>query len=261
MYRLPGIYSYSVDEGEADGLSLFALWRKNCFKKRVDKQKQVVYNMLVIKHEQKQKEVIVMSGLQYIREQFNMSIAALSKQIGISYQAISQWEKGIRQIPAKRLNELAILFRIPEQYFLDIQETELDELNILIELAKSNAEKNYLVSEYEKLVESERVSIEKIKRYIESGGNTQATLEETNDFIGKEIKRLEKIATITSSSLCSIFDSVLDVFMDQEKAGANRTELIQSLKKGIMIVLDDAEQATTDRKWHDEHKEEFDELF
>ena len=86
-------------------------------------------------------------------------------------------------------------------------------------------------------------------------------MEETNDFIGKEIKRLEKIATITSSSLCSIFDSVLDVFMDQEKAGANRTELIQSLKKGIMIVLDDAEQATTDRKWHDEHKEEFDELF
>lgn len=217
--------------------------------------------MLVVKHKQKQKGVIVMSGLQYIREQFNMSIAALSKQIGISYQAISQWEKGIRQIPAKRLNELSILFGIPEQYFLDIQETELDELNILIELAKSNAEKNYLVSEYEKLIESERVSIEKIKKYIESGGNTQATLQETNNFIEKEIKRLEKIATITSSSLCSIFDSVLDVFIDQEKTGANRTELIQSLRKGIMIVLDDAEQAATDRKWHDKHKEEFDELF
>ena len=261
MYRLPGADSYSVNEGEADGLSLFVLWRKNCFKKRVDKQKQIVYNMLVVKHKQKRKGVIVMSGLQYIREQFNMSIAALSKQIGISYQAISQWEKGIRQIPAKRLNELSILFRIPEQYFLDIQETELDELNILIELAKSNAEKNYLVSEYEKLIESERVSIEKIKRYIESGGNTQATLQETNDFIGKEIKRLEKIATITSNSLCSIFDSVLDVFIDQEKTGVNRTELIQSLRKEISAVLDDAEETAKTQKWKEDHKEEFDELF
>lgn len=200
-----------------------------------------------------------MNGLQYIREQFNMSIAALSKQIGISYQAISQWEKGIRQIPAKRQKELSILFRIPEQYFLDIQESELDELNILIELAKSNAEKNYLVSEYERLVESERVSIEKIKHYIESGPNPQATLQETNNYIKKEIMRLEKIATITSSPFCSIFDSVLDAFIDN--MGSDRVELIQSLKSKISAVLDTAEQTAKENKWHDAHKEEFDELF
>ena len=92
-----------------------------------------------------------MCGLQYIREHFNMSIATLSKQMGISYQAISQWEKGIRQIPAKRLNELAILFGIPEQYFLDVKESDIEELDTLIRTAKAQAEESYLFSEYENI--------------------------------------------------------------------------------------------------------------
>lgn len=234
---------------------------KFCFKKSLDKQKQTEYNMLVVEQKQKQEGACTVSGLQYIREQFNMSIAALSKKIGISYQAISQWEKGIRQIPAKRLTELATLFMIPEQYFLDIQKTDLDELDILIELAKSNSEKAHLVNEYERLVESERISIEKIKNYIASGKNPQVTLQETNDFIVKEMRRLEKIATITSSPLCSIFDSILDVFVDCGKTGANRTQLVQSLQKGIVAVLEDAERAAANKEWYDKHKEEFDELF
>lgn len=60
-----------------------------------------------------------MNGLQHIREQFNLSIAGLARQMGISYQAVSQWERGLRQIPAKRLDELSAFFGIPAQYFAD----------------------------------------------------------------------------------------------------------------------------------------------
>ena len=74
-----------------------------------------------------------MTGLQYVRENFNMSIATLSKQMGISYQAISQWEKGIRQIPAKRINELSAIFGIPEQYFLELKDSDVKELDTLIQ--------------------------------------------------------------------------------------------------------------------------------
>lgn len=203
-----------------------------------------------------------MCGLQYIREHFNMSIATLSKQMGISYQAISQWEKGIRQIPAKRLNELAIIFGIPEQYFLDVKESDIEELDTLIRAAKAQAEESYLFSEYENLLKAERQTISKVDRYLKGKDSEQETFEDLTNFMEKEIKRFEKLLDVLSNpDFRFLLEPILDVFISQEKTGANRIELIQSLRKGIMIVLDDAEQASTGRKWHDEHKEEFDELF
>lgn len=203
-----------------------------------------------------------MCGLQYIREHFNMSIATLSKQMGISYQAISQWEKGIRQIPAKRLNKLAILFGIPEQYFLDVKESDIEELDTLIRAAKAQAEESYLFSEYENLLKAERQTISKIDRYLKGKDSEQETFEDLTNFMEKEIKRFEKLLDVLSNpDFRFLLEPILDVFISQEKTESNRTKLIQSLRKGIMIVLDDAEQASTDRKWHDEHKEEFDELF
>ena len=140
-----------------------------------------------------------MCGLQYIREHFNMSIATLSKQIGISYQAISQWEKGIRQIPAKRLNELAILFGIPEQYFLNVKESDIEELDALIKTVKAQAEESYLFSEYENLLKAERQTISKIDRYLKGKDNEQETFEDLTNFMEKEIKRFEKLLDALSN--------------------------------------------------------------
>lgn len=203
-----------------------------------------------------------MCGLQYIREHFNMSIATLSKQIGISYQAISQWEKGIRQIPAKRLNELANLFGIPAQYFLDVKESDIEELNALIRTAKAQAEESYLFSEYENLLKAERQTISKIDRYLKGKDSKQETFEDLTYFMEKEIKRFEKLLDVLSNpNIRFLIDPILDVFINQEKAKSDKVELIQFLRKEIIAVLDDAEQTAKENKWHDEHKEEFDELF
>ena len=203
-----------------------------------------------------------MCGLQYIREHFNMSIATLSKQMGISYQAISQWEKGIRQIPAKRLNELAILFGIPEQYFLDVKESDIEELDTLIRTAKAQAEESYLFSEYENLLKAERQTISKIDRYLKGKDNEQETFEDLTDFMKREIKRFEKLLDVLSNpDFRFLLDPILDVFISQGNAGANRIELIQSLRKEITAIFDDAEETVKTQKWKEGHKAEFDELF
>ncbi|HAP15418.1 MAG TPA: hypothetical protein DCR07_04845 [Lactococcus sp.] len=203
-----------------------------------------------------------MCGLQYIREHFNMSIATLSKQMGISYQAISQWEKGIRQIPAKRLNELAILFGIPEQYFLDVKESDIEELDTLIRTAKAQAEESYLFSEYENLLKAERQTISKIDRYLKGKDNEQETFEDLTNFMEKEIKRFEKLLDVLSNpDFRFLLDPILDVFISQGNAGANRIELIQSLRKEITAIFDDAEETVKTQKWKEGHKAEFDELF
>ena len=203
-----------------------------------------------------------MCGLQYSREHFNMSIATLSKQMGISYQAISQWEKGIRQIPAKRLNELAILFGIPEQYFLDVKESDIEELDTLIRTAKAQAEESYLFSEYENLLKAERQTISKIDRYLKGKDNEQETFEDLTNFMEKEIKRFEKLLDVLSNpDFRFLLDPILDVFISQGNAGANRIELIQSLRKEITAIFDDAEETVKTQKWKEGHKAEFDELF
>ncbi len=236
---------------------------KILLQKRVDKQKQIAYNMLVVKLlKHKHKGDHTMSGLQYIREHFNMSIATLSKQMGISYQAISQWEKGIRQIPAKRINELAILFGIPEQYFLEVSESDIEKLNGLIETEKAKTEESYLFSEYEKLLKEERQTISKIDRYLKGKDNKQETFQDLTDYMEREIKRFEKILDILSNQdFRFILDPILDVFISHGTTGANRTELVQSLRREITAVLDDAEQVAAEREWRDKHKEEFDELY
>ena len=191
-----------------------------------------------------------------------MSIATLSKQIGISYQAISQWEKGIRQIPAKRLNELANLFGIPAQYFLDVKESDIEELNALIRTAKAQAEESYLFSEYENLLKAERQTISKIDRYLKGKDNEQETFEDLTNFMEKEIKRFEKLLDVLSNpDFRFLLDPILDVFISQGNAGANRIELIQSLRKEITAIFDDAEETVKTQKWKEGHKAEFDELF
>ena len=58
------------------------------------------------------REVDKMIGLTYIRRKCNLSLAELSAVLGVSRQAISSWENGRKQIPAKRKAEMAEFFGI-----------------------------------------------------------------------------------------------------------------------------------------------------
>lgn len=181
---------------------------------------------------------------------------------GITRQTISQWEQGTCAIPNSRLSELSTIFGILEKYFLEIEETDIERLNALIEAEKVKAEELYLFSEYEELLKVERQTISKIDRYLKGKDTKQETFQDLTNFMEREIKRFEKVLDVLSNQdLRFLFDPVIDVFIDCGKTGANRTQLVQSLQKGIVAVLEDAEQAAANKEWHDKHEEEFDELF
>ena len=143
-----------------------------------------------------------------------------------------------------------------------MKESDIEELDALIKTVKAQAEESYLFSEYENLLKAERQTISKIDRYLKGKDNEQETFQDLTYFMEREIKRFEKLLDVLSNpNFRFLLDPILDVFISQGNAGADRTELIKSLKKEITAVLDDAEQTAKENKWPKEHKEEFDELF
>ena len=58
-----------------------------------------------------------MIGLEYITKEFRIGYRELARQLGISNQTIQDWVKKRRNIPAKRLEQLSIIFKLPTEYF------------------------------------------------------------------------------------------------------------------------------------------------
>lgn len=203
-----------------------------------------------------------MNGLKYIRKAYGMTLAALGKRMGITRQTISQWEQGIYSIPNSRLNELSAIFGIPEQYFLELKDSDVKEVDTLIQTVKAQAEESYLFSEYENLLKAERKTISKIDSYLKGKESDPKSFQELTAFIKCEIKRFEKFLDVVScSEFQFILDPLLDVFIQQKQIGGDRVELIQSLKSKIIAVLDNAKETAKDKRWYDEHKTEFDEHY
>lgn len=65
-----------------------------------------------------------MNGLNYIRRRCNITIQELADVLGVTRQMVSAWEHGKKEIPAKRKENLAEFFGIPEDYFEEISEEE-----------------------------------------------------------------------------------------------------------------------------------------
>ena len=66
-----------------------------------------------------------MKGITFIRKLYNMSLQDVADKLNVSKQTINKWEKELRPISEKRLEELENLFDIPREYF----EKDLDEEN------------------------------------------------------------------------------------------------------------------------------------
>lgn len=203
-----------------------------------------------------------MNGLQYIRKSFGMTLSALGKRMGITRQTISQWEQGTYPIPRSRLNELSTIFGIPEKYFLDIKESDTEELSVLIEISKAQVEDSYLFSEYENLLKAERKTISKIDSYLKGKETNPETFQELNEFIKREIMRFEKFLDVVScSEFQFILDPILDAFIGQKQIGGDRLELIRALKERVPEVLDKAEEYAQATKDYADNREKFDELY
>ena len=69
-----------------------------------------------------------MNGLRYVRRLCNISMQDLANEIGVTRQAISQWERGSKPTPAERKRELSFFFGLPESYFGEIDDRQKEDL-------------------------------------------------------------------------------------------------------------------------------------
>ena len=67
-----------------------------------------------------------MNGIKCIRERCNLSMSELANRIGVTRQTISLWEKGGRKPSPARKAALCQFFGLPENYFDEIDENDLE---------------------------------------------------------------------------------------------------------------------------------------
>lgn len=181
-----------------------------------------------------------MNGLRYIRNEFNMSIAALAKRMGVSYQAISQWEKNIRPIPPKRLDELATLFDIPAEYFAEIETDKLQTLEGIIRNVKCKSEDSYWFTQHEEALHNERNLISRIDYHLKGKGREFIAFEDLIAFIDGETAEFNRIMDIVATdALRPVLYAMVRSF-DIAVSEDNRTNRLILLKKNINELLDNA---------------------
>lgn len=83
------------------------------------------------------------------RKELKMTQKEISDQLGISYQAYSAWERGIKEPSKEKVNRLEQLLKVPKGYFTEIEIVRL--YNTL-----SNKGKNQIVEYARDLVQKEK---------------------------------------------------------------------------------------------------------
>lgn len=73
-----------------------------------------------------------MNGLQFIRLQYGISEAELAKRLTVSQPTVFEWEHGKRRIPESRKKTLSEIFNIPQEYFGNLTDDKLVQLNEII---------------------------------------------------------------------------------------------------------------------------------
>lgn len=57
--------------------------------------------------------------LRLIRLEQNISQAELGHKLGLTFQQVQKYEKGVNRIPASRLDQISKIFSVDSQYFFD----------------------------------------------------------------------------------------------------------------------------------------------
>lgn len=70
-----------------------------------------------------------MNGIKCIRERCNVSMSELADRIGVTRQTISLWEKGTRKPSLTKRIALCEFFGLPERFFGEINEKDIDEID------------------------------------------------------------------------------------------------------------------------------------
>lgn len=88
--------------------------------------------------------------LKACRKELKMTQKDIADQLGISYQAYSAWERGVKEPSKEKVNRLEQILRVPKGYFTEIEIVRL--YNTL-----SNKGKNQVVGYARDLVQKEKI--------------------------------------------------------------------------------------------------------
>ena len=83
------------------------------------------------------------------RKELKMTQKDIAAQLGISYQAYSAWERGVKEPSKEKVRRLEQILRVPKDYFTEIEIVRL--YNTL-----SNKGKNQIVEYARDLVQKEK---------------------------------------------------------------------------------------------------------
>ena len=89
------------------------------------------------KHRATARDVEVGRRVRAIRLERDMSQSALGKLLGVTFQQVQKYEKGVNRIGAGRLQSLAEIFEVPISAFFDEKKTSGEHKSTLFELADS----------------------------------------------------------------------------------------------------------------------------
>lgn len=170
-----------------------------------------------------------MNGLYYIRNLSNKSQEELAKYLGISKQAVSAWEKGIKPMTKTRKEDLSKYFGIPEEYFKealsDIEQLKIHTIKLELEIDANIVEYtknifNRTTNEFEEVTQihiphslvdemdfsNKRIEKLKLLKRIDSdiieSGDVE-TLSEITNYMDDKIKTYNKCADIVENNKIS----------------------------------------------------------
>ncbi len=72
-------------------------------------------------------DVYVGSRLKARRIELGISLTKIGKMVGITFQQVQKYEKGLNRIGSSRLYEFARILKVPVSYFFEEYEAKLDE--------------------------------------------------------------------------------------------------------------------------------------
>lgn len=200
-----------------------------------------------------------MNGLLVIRKELNLSAATLAKKLDIAKPTISQWEHGVRKIPTERIKQLSEILDIPQDYFGDITEEQVEEVKAIISVNRQEDEHNFEFEEFKQATKDLKSALQQINK------NTQGKRSSFNLFS-------DYVSSIKSNTkLCLLFADVLKIYgtdliikkcltalmQAKESESDSDSEITKAIRQEML-------HKESIRKENDEMKKlsaEFDELF
>ncbi len=141
-----------------------------------------------------------MNGLKYIREKFGLSGAALTKKLTVSQPTVFEWEHGKRKIPVDQQEKLSKMFNVPSEYFGEILESQIDEIDRCLEMSRSDDEIDHEFEENEQALKQLKISLQRIGKILKSKANKFDVFSDYTDHL------------IRCSKICNQFADVWEMY-------------------------------------------------